>query len=506
MDIAEERAAMGLDPILSLRNITKNYGAIRALKGVSVDFFRGRVHGLVGENGAGKSTLMNVLTGAVLPDGGECLLDGRRIVMNHPRAAQEHGIAIVHQELNLFPHRTVTENIFAGRERVKGGRLQVDAMRCRVAEILHLLDLDLDPDERVADLSIASQQMIEIARSVAFDASVLVFDEPTATLADDDCQILFNLIRRLRADGLAIVYISHRMAEIFDLCDEVTVIKDGEKALSAPIAEVSPERLVSAMIGRRLDEYYPKRPGPSRDSDIVLKVTGGGGDGLSNINLEVRGGEITGIFGLKGSGRSELAYAIWGSPGFQSGTVTIDGTPLDLDNPANAMRAGIGFVPENRKSEGLALEQAIGDNLLLASRVMAGWFSKPGRIRADVIDAILERVAFEPADRGAPASSLSGGNQQKVVLAKWLLTEARVLVLAEPTRGVDIGARAVIYELLRRLADDGRAVLVLSSELPEVLGICDRILVIRDGTLIAEFSPDASEAEILLEAGGRSHA
>ena len=506
MGIVEARAPIGAEPRLSLRNISKSYGAVQALTSVSVDFFRGRVHGIVGENGAGKSTLMKVLTGAVSPDDGECMLDGRRIAMNHPREAQAHGISIVHQELNLFPHRTIAENIFAGRELVKGGRLQIDAMWSRTAEVLKRLEIDLDPDAPVSRLSVASQQMIEVARSVAFDASVLIFDEPTATLAEDDCRILFSLIRKLRASGLVIIYISHRMAEIFDLCDEVTVIKDGRKALSAPTADVGPEQLVSAMIGRRLDEYYPARKGAKPHPRCVLKVVGGSGENLSDVNLELRGGEITGVFGLKGSGRSELAYALWGSPGFREGSVTLDGRPLNLERPGHAMRAGIGFVPEDRKSEGLALEQPIRENFLLAKRVLAGWLGGPDPAGARNTQAIFDRVAFVPADPEAPASSLSGGNQQKVVLSKWLLADAQVLILAEPTRGVDVGAKAAIYGLLRKLADEGRAILVLSSELPEVLGISDRVLVMRDGTLVAEFPPDAAEAEVLLEAGGKLHA
>ncbi|PSM15844.1 sugar ABC transporter ATP-binding protein [Nitratireductor sp. StC3] len=506
MGIVESRTLLGVKPTLSLRNISKTYGAVQALTSVSVDFFRGCVHGIVGENGAGKSTLMKVLTGAVSPDNGEYILDGQRILINHPREAQAHGISIVHQELNLFPHRTIAENIFAGRELVKGGRLQIDAMWRRTAEVLKQLEIDLDPDAPVGRLSIASQQMIEIARSVAFDASVLIFDEPTATLAEDDCRILFSLIRKLRASGLVIIYISHRMAEIFDLCDEVTVIKDGRKALSVPTADVDPEQLVSAMIGRRLDEYYPARRGPQSPARSVLKIVGGSGQNLSDINLELRGGEVTGVFGLKGSGRSELAYALWGSPGFREGVVTLDGCPLALTSAGHAMRAGIGFVPEDRKSEGLALELPLCENLLLAKRVLSGWLGGPDPAGAVATQAVFDRVAFAPADPKAPVSSLSGGNQQKVVLSKWLLVDAQVLILAEPTRGVDVGAKAAIYGLLRKLADEGRAILVLSSELPEVLGISDRVLVMRDGTLIAEFPPDTAESEILLKAGGKPYA
>ncbi|WP_104668245.1 sugar ABC transporter ATP-binding protein [Ensifer adhaerens] len=498
--------AIGAEPTLSLRNISKRYGAVQALTSVSVDFFRGRVHGLVGENGAGKSTLMKVLTGAVAPDEGDCMMDGRQIVMNHPREAQAHGISIVHQELNLFPHRTIAENIFAGRELVVGGRLQIQAMWTRTAEILRRLEIDLDPDTLVGGLSVASQQMIEIARSVAFDVSVLIFDEPTATLAEDDCRVLFSLIRKLRASGLVIIYISHRMAEIFDLCDEVTVIKDGRKALSTPTADVDPEQLVSAMIGRRLEEYYPPRKGVLGHAKPTLTINGGFGQNLSSINLELRGGEITGVFGLKGSGRSELAYALWGSPGFREGAVKLDGRPLTLTNARQAMRAGIGFVPEDRKNEGLALEHAIRKNFLLAKCVLTGWLGVPDPAGARATQAIFDRVAFAPTDLEAPASSLSGGNQQKVVLSKWLLVDAQILILAEPTRGVDIGAKATIYGLLRKLADEGRAILVLSSELPEVLGISDRVLVMRDGTLVAEFPPDAAEADVLLEAGGKLHA
>ncbi|MCY0148531.1 sugar ABC transporter ATP-binding protein [Hoeflea sp. G2-23] len=489
--------------VVQLKRISKNFGPVAALRNVDFCCRRGEVHALVGENGAGKSTLVKVLVGALTADSGDCAVNSRQIVFRHPADAQRAGIAIVHQELNLLPDRTVAENIFMGREKTRNGVLDHSGMRSAAQAVLKRLNLAIDPDGRLGDLSVAGQQMVEIAKAIAFDAQVLVLDEPTATLAADDSQTLFDLVRALRANGLAVVYISHRMSEIFDLCDRVTVLKDGASVLSCPTAEISPEDLVKAMIGRDLEKYYPPFGRVPDDAPVVLRVANGANSALHDINLQLRKSEIVGVFGLKGSGRSELAYALWGAPGFASGEIETDGKPSrDLHAPRSAMTAGVGFVPESRKDEGLALSLSIADNAMLPRRTLDGAMRPTTRSDSNAVLAVFEAVGLNPADGEGAVSNLSGGNQQKVVLSKWLLTGAEILVLAEPTRGVDVSAKAAIYALLRQLADSGKSIILLSSELPEIIGMSDRIYVMRGGTITKEFARNADEAAILMEAGG----
>lgn len=501
--IAGEEERIDAKSIVELNGISKRYGPVSALENVNFFCRAGEVHALVGENGAGKSTLVKVLVGAVTADTGTCTVNAQRVVFRHPADAQAMGISIVHQELNLLPDRTVAENIFMGREPTRNGMLDHRAMRGNAQSVLERLNLTIDPDLRLGDLSVAGQQMVEIAKAIAFDAQVLVLDEPTATLAADDGQTLFDLVRTLRARGLGIIYISHRISEIFNLCDYVTVLKDGASVLSMPTSDISPEDLVRAMIGRDLEKYYPPHGQIRDDAPVVLRVSNGANNVLHDINIHLRKGEIVGVFGLKGSGRSELAYALWGSPGFTNGEVEINGNPtLDLHAPRSAMAAAVGFVPESRKDEGLALSQSIGDNAMLPRRTLDGALHRTTSAESEAVLSIFEAVGLNPADRYAEVSSLSGGNQQKVVLSKWLLTGADLLVLAEPTRGVDVSAKAAIYSLLRELADSGKSIILLSSELPEIIGMSDRIYVMRGNTITKEFARDADEAAILMKAGG----
>lgn len=488
---------------VSLHGIEKRYGPVTALDDVDFECWPGEVHALVGENGAGKSTLVKILVGAVIADKGTCLLRGERVRFSHPSDAMAHGIAIVHQELNLLPDRTVAENIFVGREPTRFGIIDSTKMRQATIDVLARLNLGFDPDTKVSELSVAGQQMVEIAKAVAFDAQVLVLDEPTATLAADDTDILFELIANLKKRGIAIIYISHRMSEIFQLCDRVTVLKDGRGVLSTRTDEITAEDMVRAMIGRDLEKYYPPHGKLDEDTPVVLSLDGVGNERLHDVNLTLRQGEIVGVFGLKGSGRSELAYALWGIDKLTSGKVSKHGRPIDLRSPATGMASGIGFVPENRKEEGLAIGQSIIDNAMLPRRVLDGASKSATAAVGGNVVAMFQSVGLNPSDRNADVASLSGGNQQKVVLSKWLLTQAEVLVLAEPTRGVDVSAKATIYQLLRDLADQGKAILVLSSELPEIIGLSDRTYVMRDGTICGEFGHDADEAQILVEAGGR---
>ncbi|MDF1775460.1 MAG: sugar ABC transporter ATP-binding protein [Rhizobiaceae bacterium] len=493
--------------IVQLNKISKRYGPVMALENVDFSCRKGEVHALVGENGAGKSTLVKVLVGAVMADAGECTVNSRKVVFRHPADAQKMGIAIVHQELNLLPDRTVAENIFMGRELTRNGMLDRRGMSNKSKAVLERLNLTIDPDTSLRDLSVAGQQMVEIAKAIAFDAQVLVLDEPTATLAADDSQTLFDLVRTLRERGLAIVYISHRMSEIFDLCDHVTVLKDGASVLSKATSEISPEQLVKAMIGRDLEKYYPPYGQVSDDAPVVLRVANGANNVLHGINMHLRKGEIAGVFGLKGSGRSELAYALWGSPGFTSGTVeTVGKLALDLCTPRSAMADAVGFVPESRKDEGLALSLSIADNAMLPRRTLDGAMRHTSDANSQDVLSVFKSVGLDPADRNGEVANLSGGNQQKVVLSKWLLTGAEILVLAEPTRGVDVSAKAAIYTLLRQLADKGKSIILLSSELPEIVGMSDRIYVMRGGTITKEFARGADEAAILMEAGGSTSA
>jgi ABC-type sugar transport system ATPase subunit len=496
-------------PLLEMRGITKSFVGVEVLHGVDIDLNAGEIHAVVGENGAGKSTLMKVLAGVHAPDDGTIRIDGEEISFAHPHAAQAAGVGIIYQEFNLLPDRTVAENVFVGREPVKRGVVDRRAMERATAALLEEVgETSFDPRTLVRHLSVAQQQVVEIVKARSLDARILVLDEPTAALAEHEVELLFRLVRRLQSQGIGMLYISHRLREVFALADRITVLKDGARVDTLKAAETDAGRLVNLMVGRELtDHYFPPRAEPSEIGEVKLAVRNGTTSLLRDINLEVHAGEIRGLAGLQGSGRTEIARAIFGADPFTGGTLEIEGKAVRIRSPRTAIRAGLGFITEDRKLEGLALEQSVADNMLLAVRTVI-----PGgrrRRRNPNLMSVRDLAAAVDLRARGPEQEvrfLSGGNQQKVVLAKWLETRPRILIFDEPTRGIDVGAKAGIHDLMRGLARDGVAILMISSELPELIGMADRILVMREGAIAGELPAGSGEQDIMYLATGQERA
>ncbi len=481
------------DVVVRLEGIKKSFFGVPVLRGVDLALRAGEVHALVGENGAGKSTLLKVLAGVHRPDAGRVVVRGEEVSFAAPRDAQAAGIAIIHQELTLLEHRTVAENVFLGREPVRRGQVDRRAMEAETRRLLDWLGEDgIAPGTEVARLSVARKQVVEIVKALSADARVLAMDEPTAALADGEVELLYDLVRRLRDRGIAILYVSHRMREVFDLSARITVLKDGAFVTCAPTADLSTDLVVRHMVGRPLETLYPERA--SEPGEVRLSLRAAGNGRVRNLTFDVRAGEVVGVAGLQGSGRSAIARAIWGVEPFTTGSVELDGVPVRITGPRTAVREGIGYVTEDRKGEGLALRQSVRDNTLLVRR--AAGRGAGARHDAD-LDRLLGSVAVVARGPHQEVRYLSGGNQQKVVLAKWLAVRPRVLLVDEPTRGVDVGAKQALYRLLRDLAADGMAILMISSELPELIGMSDRVLVMRDGTLAGELPAGADEETVM---------
>ena len=491
-------------PLLSLQHASKSFGAIAALEDVSLDLYPGEAHALVGENGAGKSTLVKILGGVHLPDAGTLRLGSDEVVLSGPAAARDAGVAIIYQEPIMFPDLTVAENIFIGRQPLKGGhRIDTRSMTRQAAEIFDRLGVPVDPERIARGLSIAEQQIVEVAKALSLDAKVIVMDEPTAALSAVEVERLFGVVETLRADGTAVLFISHRLEEVFAICQRVTVFRDGRLVLTRELAGATADDLVRAMVGRDLPEHVPQEQ--SRGG-VVLQVERLTREGVFvDVSFEVRAGEIVALAGLVGAGRSEVARAIFGIDRYDGGRVLLGGKPLRAGSPTRAMDAGIGLVPEDRRQQGLVMEMSIGRNIALASlrRLRRAGFIRSTRESRFARDWAT-RLQVKYGRLGNPISSLSGGNQQKVVLAKWLGRQPSLLIVDEPTRGIDIGTKAEVHRLLEELAGRGVAVLVISSELPEVLRLANRILVMREGRLVAEVGhADASEEAIVAAATGQ---
>src|SRR5262245_44524420 len=491
-------------PILSLRHASKAFGAIHALEDVSLDLKAGEVHALVGENGAGKSTLVKILGGVHLPDAGTLSIGGQDVVLSGPAAARDAGVAIIYQEPIMFPDLTVAENIFVGRQPLRSGhRIDRGSMNAQASEIFERLGVPIDPQRIARGLSIAEQQIVEVAKALSLDARVIVMDEPTAALSAVEVERLFGVVETLRAAGAAVLFISHRLEEVFGICRRVTVFRDGRLVLSRLLAGLSPDDLVRAMVGRELPERIPQE---KNIGDVVLEVERLTREGVFvDVSFEVRAGEIVALAGLVGAGRSEVARAVFGIDRYDGGRVVLDGKPLRSASPTTAMEAGVGLVPEDRRQQGLVMEMSIARNIALASlRVLrrAGFIRSASERRFARDWAVRLQVKYGRLSN--PMTSLSGGNQQKVVLAKWLGRRPSLLIVDEPTRGIDIGTKAEVHRLLEELAGQGVAVLAISSELPEVLRLANRILVMREGRLVAEFAhADASEEAIVAAATGQ---
>jgi ABC-type sugar transport system ATPase subunit len=484
-------------PGLEFRDVRKSFGAVHALRGVSFAVGEGEAHALVGENGAGKSTLLKILAGILRPDAGSLSWNARPLDLTSPRDALERGIGMVYQEMLCFPNLTVTANIFAGREIVRGGRLREREMRARTRALLDELHLAIDPDARAESLPAAHRQLLQVARALAFDCRILVLDEPTAALTDAEADHLFAVLAKLRQRGTTLLYVSHRLPEVFRLCDRITVLRDGRYVDTFSRADVTPERIVAAMVGRDL----PPRaaPGGTATAEPALEVRQlTRRPCFSDVTLSVRPGEIVGLFGLVGSGRSELLETVFGLFAPDAGTVHVGGRPVRLRSARDAARHGIALVPEERQRQGLFFNLSVRHNLMLPSRTAARTvLVRPAAERREA-EHLLHTWRIKAPHADAPPDALSGGNQQKVVLAKWLATSPRVLLLDEPTKGVDVGAKFEIHEIVRRQAASGTACLMASSDLPEVLALCTRIVVMREGRVQGEVAGDAATEESIM--------
>jgi rhamnose transport system ATP-binding protein len=499
--------ASAVAPVLELRHIRKSFAGLVALHDATLQLFPGAVHALVGENGAGKSTLIKVLAGVYQPDEGQILLDGRPVTFDQPAQARDAGIAVIYQEPTLFPDLSVAENIFMGRHPIGARlrRIQWQTLHQAVRQLLGQVGLDLDPRERVRGLSVADQQLVEVAKALSLNARVVVMDEPTASLTPGEVARLFGIVRRLREHQKAIVFISHRLEEIFAISDDVTVLRDGAYVGTFPIADLTPEQVITHMVGRPLSALHERARGTA--GKPLLQVAGLRRAGIfTDISFEVRAGEIVGLAGLVGAGRTEVARAIFGIDPLDAGTIALDGQPVRFASPRAAVKAGLSYVPEDRQAQGLVLPLPISQNITLPLlREMArGGLLQPARERA-LAEDYGRRLRLRARSVQQRARDLSGGNQQKVVLAKWLATRPKVLILDEPTRGIDVGAKAEVHRLMGELATAGLAILMISSELPEILAMSDRILVMREGRLVAEMDhAEATQERIMAAAAGLS--
>jgi ribose transport system ATP-binding protein len=499
-----------IQPTIEVQHISKRFPGVVALDDVSLQFFPGEVHAVVGENGAGKSTLMKIMSGAYIPDSGEMFLGGEKVSFSHPQQAQMKGISIIYQEFNLLPERTVAHNIFLGREPSRFGTMDIRQMNKKARELLKEIGVEkmISPTALVSSLSVAEQQLVEIAKAISFKAKVLIMDEPTAALTYTEVGLLDDLISRLKHKGMSVIFISHRLREVFDIAEKITVLKDGKFVKTVSKKDVAPADVVYLMVGRTLDHYFPPL-GKSEDfGDVVLKIKDASNNLLQGIQFELRKGEVLGIAGLQGSGRTELAQALFGVMPFKSGSMELHGKAIAIRNPFKAIRNKMGFVTEDRKSEGIAPRQPIRDNMLLTVRAIQNLFGvilKDGiRKSRKLVPMLGKQVDIRTDSYDREAQYLSGGNQQKVVLAKWLASDADVFIFDEPTRGIDVESKASIHDMIRELTKRGIAVLMISSELPEIIGMSDRILVMADHKVAGELPARSSEQDIMLMATGHA--
>jgi ribose transport system ATP-binding protein len=487
-------------PHVELVDVGKRFSGVQALQGITLSIERGTVHGLVGENGAGKSTLGRIIAGAHAPDAGTMTVDGKEVRYHAPRDALADGVTMIAQELTLVPQRSVVENVFLGNEASRFGVVVGQPMRERYDELCERAGFDLPADDPVGTLRIADQQKVEILRALARDARLVVMDEPTAALTSDESERLLEIVRGLRTAGTTIVFVSHFLPEVLSIADTVTVLRDGRLIHTKPAESETPASVVTAMLGRPMEMTFPDKVYPQADAQTVLTVRNlTRRPTFEDISFEVRAGEIVGLAGLIGSGRTEVARAIFGADRFESGEVGLGGKVLKVRSPRGAIRAGIAMLPESRKDQGLHMRSSIIQNVSLAhlDEVSRTSLILPRKERRRV-EELAKRVDVRASRLGAWVSTLSGGNQQKVLFAKWLFQAPRALLADEPTRGVDVGAKRAIYELIQTLAADGLAVLLISSELEEVLGLAHRIIVIRSGRLVAEFDGrTATENDVL---------
>ena len=497
------------DVLLEASGITKSFPGVRALDGVNITVRRGRLNALLGENGAGKSTLMNILAGVFPPDAGTVTLEGRPVGFKNPREAQTAGIAMIFQELNLVPDLSIAENIFIGREPLnRFGLVDFARMNADAATLLKELELDADPRTLVSQLKVGAQQVVEIAKAISFNSRVIIMDEPTSAITEHEIEMLFRQIQRLRQNGVGLIYITHKLDELPEIADDITVFRDGKFVVAKPFGEVARDEMIRMMVGRDLADLFPKTP--ARPGDVALRVRNislqhaerAGDFAVQDVSFEVQRGEVLGIFGLMGAGRTELLQTIFGLyPKTSTGEIEVEGQRVAIQSPQDAIAAGLALAPEDRKAEGVVLGLSVAHNTTLSClpKIERLGLLQP-KLERELVGNYVNRLRVKTPSLDQALVNLSGGNQQKVVLAKWLATEPKVLLLDEPTRGIDINAKKEIYTLIDELAQSGLGVVMVSSELPEILGIADRILVLCEGCKTAEFKRGEATEEMIMKA------
>lgn len=487
--------------LLKAENITKGFPGVQALSNGQLEIRQGEVHALLGENGAGKSTFMKILTGVIKKDSGKLFYKGKEVEFENPKHAQMQGISIIYQEFNLLPELTVAQNIFIGRE-PKGflsGLINDKELIRKTQEVLESLHLQINPKELVKNLSVAEQQMVEIAKAISFQCEILIMDEPTAALTESEIDELFEVVHRLKANKVGIVYISHRLEELERIADRVTIMRDGSYISTDNYSDLTIDDIINKMVGRSLVNKFPKRK-PAEQGPVLLEVKDVEKKGvLQNINFTLHAGEVLGISGLMGAGRTELARVIFGADAMDRGTVMMNGKPLSIQSPESAINQGIGYITEDRKKDGLALSLSVHDNIILANIKQ---FSRSGVVNTSktrqIANDFVTQLKIKTPHLEQKVKFLSGGNQQKVVLAKWLCKDIKVLIFDEPTRGIDVGAKMEVYQLMHQLADSGVGIIMISSEIPEILGMSERILVMHEGTIAKELQRDEANQEKIL--------
>ncbi len=486
-------------PFLEMRGITKQFPGVLALDKVSLSIYPGKVLALVGENGAGKSTLMKVLSGVHKMDAGEILLNGKPVTIGNPLASRQMGISIIYQELSVLNNMDIAENIFVGRERKKNGMVDKKAQHEEARRLLARVGLSIDTHTRVGKLSTAQKQMVEVAKALSFDAKLIIMDEPTSSLTEKETAMLLDIIHKLRDEGVAIVFISHRMNEIFEIADEIAVMRDGQMVKQLSAEGTQEKDVIAAMVGRDVQDLFVKAEAPI--GDVALEVVGLSTKSLlKDISFKVHAGEIVGFAGLVGAGRSEVMRAVFGIDPRETGEIRVHGKPVRIESTVDALRAGLGFVPEDRKEQGLILKMSVRHNTSIAalSSVAKGWFIDRGAENA-LSDEYVAKLRVKTPSNEQKVMNLSGGNQQKVVIAKWMATHPAVLILDEPTRGIDVGAKKEIHALMSELARQGVAIIMISSELPEILGMSDRIYVMHDGRIRGEIARENASQEAIMK-------
>lgn len=482
------------DIVLEMKNISKSFVGVKALDNVSLSVRRGEVHAICGENGAGKSTLMKVLNGIYKADAGEIWINGEKQNIQSPTEAHNAGLSIIFQEFNLVDTLSVAENIYLGRLQTRGKRLDWKKLESMAREQLENIGCDINPQVPVGELSVSQKQMVEIAKALSYDANIIIMDEPSATLTDNEAKKLFSVIAGLKAKKITVIYISHKMDEVFELSDHITVLRDGVAITTVKTEETTRKEIIATMVGRKMDSEYPVREG-KRTDDVVMRVENiRRKKVLNDISFHVKKGEILGIAGLVGAGRTELVRAIFGADPVAGGSVEIHGKTQKIKSPADAIRNGVALVNEDRKELGLVLKFSIAENISVCNIkniINKGFLMRKKENK--VAEEYIEKLSIKAVSHRQKCVFLSGGNQQKVVLAKWLYADADIILLDEPTRGIDVGSKYEIYKLINQLADSGKAIIMISSELPEILGLSDRILVLHKGSIVGEFENGAKE-------------